>query len=404
MSKYLIENTTLTAIADAVREKSGTTDLIKVSELPTAIAAIQTGGGGGGIPEEALILTGDCSSKFANNQWNWFIEEYGNQITTNNITNASSMFSGSSELVEVPFDINISVADAVLSMFLGCSKLEKIGNIIDSSDSVTRANSMFSGCEKLKEVGKISGLRIYGASSWFDGCKSLKELPVLENCSGEWATQYNATTKVFCGCMSLRTIPNSYLSLFKDGKWTGSSYHFYNQAFSGCWALDEINNIPINETVTLTSNVFSNTFVSCRRVKDITFETNNNNPLTAKWKNQTITLTNEIGHGLTLYAVNNQVNGLSADKQITEDTYQVLKDDPDAWAQDSLFSRYNHDSAVNTINSLPDTSAYLATAGGTNTIKFYGVSGTNTDGGAINTLTEEEIAVAAAKGWTVTLA
>ena len=67
-----------------------------------------------------------------------------------------------------------------------------------------------------------------------------------------------------------------------------------------------------------------------------------------------------------------------------------------------LFSRYNHDSAVATINSLPDTSAYLATKGGTNTIKFYGVLGALTDGGAINTLTEQEIAVAAAKGWTVT--
>ena len=67
-----------------------------------------------------------------------------------------------------------------------------------------------------------------------------------------------------------------------------------------------------------------------------------------------------------------------------------------------LTARYNHDSAVETLNSLPDTSEYLATAGGTNTIKFKGVQGALTDGGAINTLTEEEIAVATAKGWTVT--
>ena len=55
-----------------------------------------------------------------------------------------------------------------------------------------------------------------------------------------------------------------------------------------------------------------------------------------------------------------------------------------------------------TINCLPDTAAYLASAGGTNTIKFKGGAGSSTDGGAINTMTEEEIAVAAAKGWTVT--
>jgi len=45
---------------------------------------------------------------------------------------------------------------------------------------------------------------------------------------------------------------------------------------------------------------------------------------------------------------------------------------------------------------LPDTSAY-----GTNTIKFRGAAGALTDGGAINTMTAEEIAVATAKGWTV---
>ena len=80
-----------------------------------------------------------------------------------------------------------------------------------------------------------------------------------------------------------------------------------------------------------------------------------------------------------------------------------MKNDPDSWTYDINYSKYNHDSAVETINSLPDTSAYIATAGGTNTIKFEGASGSKTDGGAINTLTEEEIAVAAAKGWTVTL-
>jgi hypothetical protein len=99
----------------------------------------------------------------------------------------------------------------------------------------------------------------------------------------------------------------------------------------------------------------------------------------------------------------NYNSGITADKEVKDDaTYQALKNDPDWFATKIEYSRYNHDSAVNTINSLPDTSAYLAANGGTNTIKFQGASGSLTDGGAINTLTEEEIAVAAAKGWTVT--
>jgi hypothetical protein len=79
-----------------------------------------------------------------------------------------------------------------------------------------------------------------------------------------------------------------------------------------------------------------------------------------------------------------------------------LKDDPDWFTCDVAYSRYNHDSAVATINSLPDTSEFLLECEGYNQITFNGAAGSNTDGGAISNLTEAEIAVAAAKGWTVT--
>ena len=46
MSKYAIESTILTAIGDAIREKTGTKDLIPVPQLASKILEI-TGGGGG---------------------------------------------------------------------------------------------------------------------------------------------------------------------------------------------------------------------------------------------------------------------------------------------------------------------------------------------------------------------
>jgi len=45
MSKYSIDSTTLTAIGDAVRSKTGGSDPILVSNLATAISGITTGGG-----------------------------------------------------------------------------------------------------------------------------------------------------------------------------------------------------------------------------------------------------------------------------------------------------------------------------------------------------------------------
>lgn len=110
MSKYVIDSSTLTSIADAVRAKTGTTDPIKVSDIPTEISKISGGGEpviteltvtqngtytasdgvdgyspvtvnvpqDGSPPASAFAISGDCDYRFSNEGWNWFIEKYGN--------------------------------------------------------------------------------------------------------------------------------------------------------------------------------------------------------------------------------------------------------------------------------------------------------------------------------------
>ena len=140
---------------------------------------------------------------------------------------------------------------------------------------------------------------------------------------------------------------------------------------------------------------------STTKFPSITFETNpDGSPIVTQWKDQTIDLADGVGWATTLIYITNYNSGITADKCVKlPEEYEALKNDPDWFTDNYIYSRYNHDSAVETINSLPDTSAT-----GTNTIKFKGAAGSHTDGGAINTLTEEEIAVATAKGWTVTFA
>lgn len=59
MSKYFIEDTTLTNIADAIRAKSGTTYLLSPEQMVTAINDIPVGGGGGGaVKMPDLIISG----------------------------------------------------------------------------------------------------------------------------------------------------------------------------------------------------------------------------------------------------------------------------------------------------------------------------------------------------------
>ena len=241
----------------------------------------------------------------------------------------------------------------------------------------------------------------------FYSCKRLRTIP--DDIADTWDWSYlEKETSPYTGnqnymfeeCSSLRSIP---MNLIKSGNpnITYMYSYFYN-GFYWCFTLDELINLPIPYTkATWTSNAFYDTFSYCTRLKNITFSLNNGVPYTVTWKNQIIDLSSYVGYTSYKPYILDHNSGITADKEVTDDaSYQLLKNDPDWWTMDVNYSRYNHDSAVATINSLPDTSAYLATAGGTNTIKFEGQAGASTDGGAINTLTEEEIAVATAKGWT----
>ena len=55
MSKYVIDGSTLTSIGNAIREKTGGTESIPVTDLATSISAIESGGLKG-LLEEAQIM------------------------------------------------------------------------------------------------------------------------------------------------------------------------------------------------------------------------------------------------------------------------------------------------------------------------------------------------------------
>lgn len=391
MSKVLVNESSLTSIGNAIREKNGLTNKYKPSEMATAILNITTGGTGGGLPEGALTITGDCQYKFYNNGWNWFIDDYGNQITTKDITHANYMFCTCQQLNEIPFEINFKPSTGY---------------------NYHMVNNMFDSCNKITSIPKMSNCRPDATKNLFSNCYNLRYLPEDLDSYFDWeyieVTNANSAYSggrgnMFYACYSLRSIPMNFLNHGNPNCNNSNSIYYYG--FNLCCALDEIVGLPIphaksTDSTTWTSNAFSYTFDSCYRLKNMTFALQEDGtPYTVKWKNQVIDLSKNVGY--TAYSNNiiNYNSGLTTATEINNSvTYQNNKDNPDSWATNISFSRYNHDSAVATINSLPDASAT-----GTNTIKFKGESGELTDGGAINTLTEEEIAVATAKGWTVSL-
>lgn len=409
----------LSAIGDSIRAKTGKTELLTLDEMPTEINSISgaaepviealnittngtyTASDGvdgyspvtvnvpqdGAPSEDYFKFTGKINNLFYDGHWLWAIKDYGNLMSFNNITSTSYAFANIIKPTDLSgLTINFNNA-YIQTMFSGSGGITKLPS---ASGTVQRNfNSLFSGCMNLhsNEINKF-----------------FRNLTTEVGDSG-----YNIN-QVFQQCVSARDLTEilGWLDISLNN-YTGTQNRIinYNGLFYSCASLDAVTNLFIYRgNIAKTSNAFNNAFYACYRLSDIMFKTDGGTPYSVSWKGQVIDLMNNVGFvdKSYYYYITNYNSGITADKEVTDDvSYQSLKNDPDWFTTKVAYSRYNHDSAVRTINSLPDTSAYLSTAGGTNTIKFKGTAGSATDGGAINTLTPEEIAVATAKGWTVTL-
>ena len=357
-------------------------DTITPEEMATEIESMSL------LDPSLLKFTGnELSYKFYNGKWDNFVTTYGDKIITENITHCPSAFY-ETNLTKIPFVINFK-----------------------NETSTCDGNDMFNGADFLEEVPVMKGnWRPGNLHNMFKNCKMLREFP--EGFAEDWDWSRHTTqtsgyagnkSEMFVNCYSLRKLP---MGLFKYGNPVlNYSYHPL-RSMTNLYALDEIVDMPYPHTVackgTGYSSFFYQPFENFHRLKTFTFAPDIG---VKEWANQVLDFTLDVGYApqyndYTKFKYN---AGVEMAAEIKDDaSYQLYKDNPNAWVSKQAYSRYNHDSAVATINSLPDCSVYAA-ANGNNTIKFEGASGELTDGGAINTLTDAEIAVAAAKGWTVTL-
>lgn len=408
MAKYSIEDTTLTNIADAIREKNGETTQYNPVDMPAAIAAIQGGGGSGeGLEREEITLgssyvsgwLSDTTSSSVDYSWDagYQTPYYPMFLKTLKyidlkVTKLEELAYSATKITDHLKGMTITLTSSGIgsSAFYGCSNMTTLPEM---SGILTASSAYFcSGCVRLVDASGLKNLRFsttstsagsngYGKQYFFNNCYSLRSIP------SEFLLQAGRYPKAEY---------SSHSSSVRASQWF-SAYTFYN-----CFALDEIVNFGVSTHNSTDSN-FTHHLYHCGRLKRYTFETNEDGtPIATQAHDQTIDFSNYVGYLASADATKLQTyGGFTTDTQVTDDaTYQALKDNPDYWTTDVNYARYNHDSAVETINSLPDNNA----SSYPNTIKFTGAAGALTDGGAINTLTEEEIAVATARGWTVTLA
>lgn len=408
MANVVINDANLTNIADAIRSKNGLTETYKPSEMAAAITAIPTDGSGelGSL----TTFTGNCGYLFANSQIaNHYLAD-PTKLTFNDVSNMDYMFHECRNVEDLSdIKINLKLSSSGSGIFAYTGEHYNIG-----------IEHMFRNCVKLKEFPQLvredttKDIYAYRLTNMFYGCYMMRELPTWFK---QIKTEEDELVKVgvlgstmFRFCRSLRNLNGVDLKQF-DGYENITSTGVTRMGnvedpltkygFSGCYVIEEILNVPLTHCER-DDKVFTSSFVdSCHRLKRLTFYTRHTN---LKIANETIDLTNYVGYVSSQdeIRITNFNSGITASKKVYDDaSYQALKNDPDWYTTSSSYSRYNKTSAIQTINSLPDTSSYLSYVGGTNTIKFKGTAGTKTDGGAINTMTAEQIAVATAKGWTV---
>ena len=417
MSKLFIQPETLSAIGNAIRDKAGTSDMISPGNMPQAILDIPSGGGGDPIAitlhAKPYGLAGDGGKLIMDNRTKFAITvEVADQNT--NLLDANGFFAyndsvSKSNFTYLKFAYPCSDTSVIVlgNVFVNCgTKYMHPFEYINTNTSYP-SNSI-----------KIVGIDQY--SGPFEGCCCLTLVHPLK---GKNPFSENLDAKYFF---------QNFMGDFIDSELVyevsrKSKYRNYNM-FTQCFRLKEITNISclwVNEDFSTTRDyMLTGAFGKCTRCERLIFHTNEDGtPEVTPVDNTEINLTDRFGwdnydigdydfvgsqDGNSTYG--NPHNAIPYDNRVYDiNSYNAHKDDYYYWAYAPEWSRYNHDRAVETINSLPDTLTgcrRVASLGAdytpNNTIYFKGACGSGY-GKAISDLTEAEIAVATAKGWRVVI-
>ena len=373
MADYLIKDTTLTNIADAIRAKKSSTDTYTPAEMATAISSIETGGGGGPTAED-LTFTGDLQYFNYYGRMSKLIKKYGSQMSFNSVRNLDSAFKGNDPLNS---DFSNWTIDLYKCNLTSCFESHgSITGLPKFQGTVTSLENLFRSSDTLELISDD----LFSADTKF-----------IYN---DYGQNYNG---IFNSCHYLKKVPlwfgNMTFTVNKDFNYNPyQSVYYY--AFTSCQKLKELTLPIVPAPAKLKSNCFIATFESVNSMRKFVFAPPPAGNEAVLWAKQTINLADwQTGYNPSA----------SGSKVIYDDeTYNLYKNDPDARAKTLEYSFYNHDAALETIKSLPYTQMVdIPNSELQNVIKFYGESGSATDCGAINTLTTAEIAIATNKNWTV---
>ncbi len=385
MANVLVEETSLSNIASAIRVKNGSTAVYKPGEMAAAITNLPTGGG----DTETITFSADISYLFASNGGGALYEAVKNKnLVFTNIRYGRGVF------------YNMPTNDTITPF-----TIHLLNGVYHTSGNVD-FRYFYEGSSVASNI--VIDPPIEGASgeefkAFFSGSR-LKNIDLSCIDTNYPIFGQSGAMSLFSESGYLRSInftnsPQRYFG--------GSNNIQYQSTFYHCFDLDSIEDL-----YTTRQTDFFNTFDNCSHLAKLTFKTVSTTNAKNPYYGSDIDLS-KVGYYTNVsegYINNSALHygndplfkkslvRQNATKEITNaTTYAKLKNDPDAWTTNVAYSRYNKTSAKETLTSLP----YISE---THTIKFNGEAGSATDGGAIKNLTSSEIAAATAKKWTVAFA
>ena len=207
----------LTDVADAIREKKGTTDTILASNFDTEIASIE-----GGVDINEYLSDTITKGTSSSGGWVKTIIKLRSPLTVEG-TSAEYMFYGYS-LNELP-QLGTSNVNRMDYMFSGCAKLTTIPQL--DTSNVVNMDSMFYNCTNLTTIPQLDTSNVFRMSYMFGSCTNLTTIPQIDT------SNVTIMDYTFYNCSNLTTIPQL----------NGEKLTDIVSAFNGCKSLENFNGI-----------------------------------------------------------------------------------------------------------------------------------------------------------------
>ena len=228
-------------VADSIRTKTGTTELINAQDFSDKILNISSGGN---TLKNLLDATKNCYYLFQDYS-GVSVDDLIQPNDTENVTNMSYMFYNCSNLTTIP-QLNTGKVSNMNSIFYNCDKLTTIPLL--NTSNVTNMSVMFFGCNSLTTIPQLDTSKVTSMYQIFYNCKSLTTVPQLDT------GNVTDMASVFCNCSSLTTVP-----LYNTSKVTNMSQMF--------WHCNNLQTVPAFDCSNVTN--MNNMFASCSSLKSI---------------------------------------------------------------------------------------------------------------------------------------